>query len=187
VADDLVGDREQLADVVLAALRPVAALSANASGRGVTSRGPASTLCRASARQRSGSLEKCSSMASRPSSLARSAVSVSGSAASASSQQRDDRGSAVPCSIQPGRGRAPRARGAPRPAVRASSAAAWKAARLSSNSLALLWDSPRPSSRSQRVASSATRTAQGLERAAEVADGLLVRQRCQRPRGRAAE
>ena len=96
-------------------------------------------------------------------------------------------GSAVPCSIQPRpRPSAARARCSPSPAVRARSAAAWNAARLCSNSLALLRDSPRPSRTSQRVAASAgLGLLQGLERAGEVRDGLLVRQRRQRAPRRA--
>ena len=59
VADDLVGDGEQLADLVLAALGPVVGVERERERRGVTAARRASvTPCRASAWQRSGSLEK---------------------------------------------------------------------------------------------------------------------------------
>ena len=92
VADDLLGDREQLADLVLAALRPVVGVERERERRRVTAaRRASATLCRASAWQRSGSSEKCSSMASRPSSLARSAVSVVGQRGERLLEQPDDR------------------------------------------------------------------------------------------------
>ena len=96
-------------------------------------------------------------------------------------------GSAVPCSIQPRpRPSAARARCSPRPAVRASSAAAWKAARLLVElaRLAVGLAEAEQQVAAGRVVGGLGEL-QGLERAVEVADGLLVGQRRQRPARRA--
>ena len=96
-------------------------------------------------------------------------------------------GSAVPCSIQPRpRPSAARARCSPRPAVRASSAAAWKAARLCIELARLavgLAEAEQQLAAGRLVGG--LRELQGLEGAVEMADGLLVGQRGQRPPGRA--
>ena len=142
VADDLVGDGEQLADFVLAALGPVTGVEREREGRGVTE--PSGQL-HALPRQRPAALRlvgevKLHGQAARtawPGPRCRSRAAPP----SASSSTAMIAGSAVPCSIQPRpRPSAARARCSARPAVRASSAAVSKAERLRSNSLALLCD-----------------------------------------------